>query len=175
MKAVYLIAFLNFKLGDISDRFRTDVCLMDMDRKVPFTDKERMIFLQLPYFTKEADDCETIFEKIIYVLKHMDVLERMPWMAKEAVFQKLANIADVASLSKQERQAYDENLRKYRDTVAVMLGQWEEGHAKGMEEGIEKGIEKGRAEIALTMKQSGMPINDIVKFTGLTEKEIAEL
>lgn len=96
-------------------------------------------------------------------------------MAKEAVFQKLANIADVASLSKQERQAYDENLRKYRDTVAVMLGQWEEGHAKGMEEGIEKGIEKGRAEIALTMKQSGMPINDIVKFTGLTEKEIAEL
>ena len=51
-----------------------------------------------------------------------DVLNRMPWLAQEAVFQRLASIADVASLNKQERQAYDEDLRKYRDTVAVMEG-----------------------------------------------------
>ena len=39
----------------------------------------------------------------------MDVLKRLPWMAQEAVFQKLASIADVASLTKKEREAYDEN------------------------------------------------------------------
>lgn len=39
-----------------------------------------MIFLQLPYFTKELDDCNSIFEQIIYVLKHMDILQRMSFL-----------------------------------------------------------------------------------------------
>ena len=93
-----------------------------------------------------------------------DVLNRMPWLAQEAVFQRLASIADVASLSKQERQAYDEDLRKYRDTVAVMEGQYLEGRAEGIEEGIMK--------VARNMKESGAGLADIVKFTGLNEEQI---
>ena len=80
----------------------------------------------------------------------MDVLERMPWAAQNSVFQKLASIAEVSSLSKEERQAYDESLRQYRDTISVMQGQWMEGHEKGraesLAEGMEKGENKGRAE-----------------------------
>jgi len=150
---------------------------------VPFSDKVRLVFLQLPYFTKEVDDCETTFEKIIYVLKHMDVLKRMPWMAQEAVFQKLASIADVASLSKQERIVYDENLRRYRDTVAVMEGQWELGHAKGIEKGRKEGMEKGRKEgrkegmedVARKLKTKGFDLAVIMDATGLTEAQIAAL
>lgn len=97
-----------------------------------------------------------------------DVLNRMPWLAQEAVFQRLASIADVASLSKQERQAYDEDLRKYRDTVAVMEGQYLEGRAEGRAEGIEEGIMK----VARNMKESGAGLADIVKFTGLNEEQI---
>ena len=107
IKAVYLVAFLNFKLSDISEDFRTDVALMDMKRRTVFSDKVRLIYLQLPYFTKEADDCENVFERIIYVLKHMDILQRMPWMAQDAVFKKLSEIAEVASLSQEDRRRYD--------------------------------------------------------------------
>ena len=171
LKAVYLIALLNFKQSSISNELRTDVGLMDMKHKTPFSDKLRMVFLQLPYFTKEADDCETLFDRIIYVLKHMDVLKRMPWMAQEAVFQKLASIADVASLSKKERLAYDENLRKYRDTVAVMEGQWLEGHAKGVAEGVEG----TKRENARRMKDDGMPPELIAKYTGLTIEAVNSL
>ena len=80
IKAVYLIALLNFRLEGLTDDFRTDVALMDMKRHTLFTDKVRMIFLQLPYFTKELDDCNSIFERIIYVLKHMDILQRMSFL-----------------------------------------------------------------------------------------------
>ena len=183
VKAVYLIALLNFKREDISNEFRTDVALMDMKHKTLFSDKVRLVFLQLPYFTKEVDDCETIFEKLIFVLKHMDVLQRMPWLAQDAVFQKLASIADVASLNKQERMAYDENLRKYRDTIAVMEGQWMEGHDKGVAEGHAKGRAEGRAEgerekaleSARRMKADGMPAELIAKYTGLTVEDINSL
>ncbi len=44
IKAVYLVAFLNFKLSDISEDFRTDVALMDMKLRTVFSDKVRLIF-----------------------------------------------------------------------------------------------------------------------------------
>ena len=97
----------------------------------------------------------------------MDVLKRMPWLAQEAVFQKLASVADVASLSKKERIQYDETLKHYRDTVAVMEGQYLEGMAKGEA--------KGKAEDARKMKSLGLADDVIMQVTGLTEEQIAEL
>ena len=187
IEAVYLVAFLNFKISDISPDFRTDVALMDMERHTVFSDKVRLVYLQLPYFAKEADDCDTIFEKIIYTLKHMDILERMPWMAQNAVFQRLSEIAEVASLTKEERIKYDAGLKAYRDTLAVMDGQYElgeqkgfiEGHAeglvKGRAEGLVKGQEEANRENARKMKSLGMSADIIAQVTGLSVEEQAEL
>jgi len=81
----------------------------------------------LTLFTKEPDDCQNTFERIIYVLKNMDILERMPWMAQDAVFKRLASIAEIAAMSEKQRLEYDESLRKYRDTLSVTEGQYQEG------------------------------------------------
>ena len=171
IKAVYLVAFLDFKLNDISSEFRTDVALMDMKRHTLFSDKVRLTYLQLPYFTKEADECENIFERIIFVLKNMDILQRMPWVAQDAVFKRLSDIAEVASLDKEERRQYDESLRHYRDTLVVMEGQYMEGERKGRAEGERK----GRMDIARNLKAMGLSIDDIVKASGLTADEVAAL
>ena len=175
IKAVYIIALLNFHRDDISKEFRTDVALMDMKHKTLFSDKMRLIYLQLPYFMKELDECQTLFEKLIYVLKHMDVLKRMPWLAQDAVFQKLASIADVASLTQQERIAYDENLRIYRDNIAVFEGQYLEGLEKGLEKGEAKGRAEAMMENARRMKADGMASALIAKYTGLSVNEIEQL
>ena len=187
IKAVYLVAFLNFKQDDIGKEFRTDVALMDIKLHTLFSDKCRAIYLQLPYFTKEAGECESIFERFIFVLKHMDVLQRMPWLAQESVFKRLSEIAEVASLDKEERRKYDESLRIYRDTLAVMEGQYLEGEDKGRAEGFAEGETKGRREgraegekekalaIACNLKKLGLSLGDIVKATGLTQEEINSL
>ena len=143
----------------------------------------RLTLLQLPCFTKDIDECETIFEKIIYVLKHMEILQRMPFLAQSAVFKRLSEIADVASLTKEERRQYDEDLKHYRDTIAVMHGQFMEGETKGRAEGIiegrAEGIIEGRAEErmanAMSLKANGVPIDIIAKSLGLTEDEVARL
>ena len=183
IKAVYLVAFLNFKLSDISQDFRTDVALMDMKRRTVFSDKVRLIYLQLPYFTKEAEACESIFERFIYVLKHMDILQRMPWMAQDAVFKKLSEIAEVGSLDREERLRYDESLRHYRDTIVVMEGQFMEGERKGLEKGRAEGRAEGFAEgekqrsvdIARKMKAKGMSDEEISEMTGLPLSDIQNL
>ena len=171
VKAVYLIAFLNFHLKDMAEEFRTDVALMDMQHKTLFSDKMRMIFLQLPYFTKEIDECNNIFERIIYVLKHMDILQRMPFLAQDAVFKRLSEIAEVGSMTKEERRQYDESLKHYRDTIAVMQGQYLEG----MEKGMEKGIATANRANARRMKADSMSTELIMKYCGLTRQEVEEL
>ena len=144
---------------------------MDMKERTLFSDKVRLVYLQLPYFTKEADECETIFEKIIYTLKHMDILQRMPWMAQNAVFKRLSEIAEVASLNSEERRKYDESLRAYRDTIAVMEGQFAQGELKGRAEGRAEGI----LSIARKMKQKGKPVSEIAEMKDLSPDEIEKL
>ena len=96
----------------------------------------------------------------------MDILERMPWVAQDAVFKKLAEIA-----KGDDRRKYDASLRSYRDTLAVMEGQYLDGRAEGLSQGRAEGI----AETARKMKADNMPIELIAKYTGLTPDEIAVL
>ena len=99
----------------------------------------------------------------------------MPFLAQDAVFKRLSEIAEVASLSKEDRRKYDESLKHYRDTIAVMHGQWLEGHASGLAEGMEKGIEENKRENARKMKALGISSDVIVQVTGLTTEQINSL
>lgn len=171
---VYGIFLLNYKMG-INSKFRTDVILADRDTGRMFSDKIRQVYLELPWFTKEPDDCETDFERWLYLLKHMDTLERMPFKARKAVFDKLLEVADVANLSKDERILYDEALKRYRDYKNTI----DYAEEKGVEKGIKIGKEKGKTEeqrlIAANLKKRGVNTEMIAQCTGLSIEEIDNL
>ena len=169
--SVYLVAFLNFSPLDFKKQFRTDVVLAEKDTKEQFSDKLRMIYLQLPLFKKEADECENQVERWIYLLKNMETLNRLPWAAQSAVFKKLESIADVGGMTRAERLQYDEALKKYRDTISVFEGVRLEGRMEGNAEGrLEEKI-----AIARNLKSMGMSISDVSKATGLSEEGIKVL
>ncbi len=50
----------------------------------------------------------------------------------------------------------------------------EEGIQKGLEEGIQKGAQKERKEMALKLKNKGMPLDAIAEITGLSLEEIEQ-
>ena len=91
----------------------------------------------------------------------------MPWLAQDAVFKKLSEIAEVASLSKEDRRKYDESLRHFRDTLVVMEGQYLEGEKKGRAE--------EKLATARKMKAKGYSFDDIAELTGLSMEEIEAL
>ena len=164
---------------------------MNKKSKQVFSDKLRLVYLQLPLFEKEVAECENDFDRWIYVLKNMETIKRLPWAAQNSVFQKLAEIADVSSLTKEERLHYDEALRKYRDTLCVLESAEQRGLKKGREEGLAEGraeglakgraegLAKGRAEerieIARNMKAKELPVDLIAECSGLSPEEIANL
>ncbi len=169
--SVCLVAFLNFSPLDFKKQFRTDVVLAEKGTKEQFSDKLRMIYLQLPLFKKEADECENQVERWIYLLKNMETLNRLPWAAQSAVFKKLESIADVSAMTRAERLQYDEALKKYRDTISVFQGVRLEGIMEGRKEGRKEGLR----QTARNLKSMGLGIADIQKATGLSEEEIRDL
>ena len=167
LKAVYGVFFLNFRLGDLPQKLRTDIVLCDRDTHELFTDKMRYIFLELPLFDKEESECETDFERWIYVLKNMETLQRLPFKARNAVFQKLEQIVDIAALSKEDRMKYDESIKVYRDKLAIMAFERQKGQAEGRAE--------GKLEVARNLKQMGLATEAIAQATGLTAETIEAL
>ncbi|EBQ8979251.1 ISNCY family transposase, partial [Salmonella enterica subsp. enterica serovar Albany] len=62
-------------------------------------------------------------------------------------------------------------------TIAQQLEQKgiEKGRAEGLQLGEQRGIEKGKLEVARTMLQNGIDRNTVMKMTGLTEDNLAQI
>ena len=77
-----------------------------------FYDKLTLIFLQMPLFTKSLDQIETRFDKWLYVLKNLNRLDPIPETFRERIFEKFFSVAEIARLSKEDRQRYESGLKK---------------------------------------------------------------
>ena len=97
----------------------------------------------------------------------MEILERLPKSARNTIFEKLAQVTDVAALTEKERFDYDIALKRYRDTMAVMKGQ--------KQEGFQQGSQQRSLEIARNFKHDGIPLDIIARNTGLPVEDIEKL
>ena len=113
---------------------------------------------------KEAEECENQVERWLYLLKNMETLNRLPWAAQSAVFQKLESIADVGGMTRAERLQYDEALKKYRDTISVFEGVRMEGNAEGRENEKKATIQR--------LLASGASVDIIAIATGMSEADV---
>lgn len=87
----------------------------------------------------------------------------MTFKARKSVFEKLEQIVDIASLSKEERMKYDESIKVYRDQLATL------------DFAEQKGRAEERLDIARKMKASSAPAETISLATCLSSEEIAGL
>jgi len=168
LDAVYGVFFMNFVMDkDIPSKIRTDVILSDRDTGKLFNSKFRQIFIELPNFNKEEDECENDFERWIYILKHMDTLDRMPFKARKAVFERLEKLASKANMTQEERAQYEEEWKVYNDYFNTL--------DFAEQKGVQKGLQKGKEETARNLKELGVADDIIIKSTGLSKEEIEKL
>ncbi len=134
LKAVFTVAILDFPFTEKEkdkDKDKTvinRVQLYDNTTQVIFYDKLTYIFVQMPNFNKTIDELETHLDKWLYVLKHMEKLDRIPEAIKEKIFEKVFKIAEYQNLSKDERSAYEDSLKYYRDLKNSLDTAKEEGY-----------------------------------------------
>lgn len=165
---VYTVGILDFIFDDHKNEneFLHMVELKNQRGEV-FYDKLKFIYVELPKFRKTEEELETHFEKWLYVFRHLANLNTRPQALQEKVFEKLFEVAEIAKFTSEEKEAYEESLKYYRDLKNVV--------DTSREEGIEQGIEQGKIEVAIELKKNKVPIEIIMKSTGLSKEEIENL
>ena len=105
----------------------------------------------------------------------METLNRMPFKAQKAVFEKLEEIVDVHSLSEEDRVRYENSVNAYRDYLATIDYAAKKGVEEGFEEGFEKGRREEKFEMARNLKAMGLTSEQIMNITHLSLAEIESL
>ncbi len=198
LNAVYTVGLLDFVFAE--DRHKNEVMhheikLMDTASKKVFYDKLTFIYLEMPKFHKSEDELETNFDRWMFLLTHMEVLDRCPKSLQTRIFQKAFEVAEIACYTPTERREYEESLKIYRDLINVVntasrKGQQKgekRGLKKGLEQGLKKGLEQGMKEgkeigrqeaiekVARQAISQGLPTATIADLTGLSPAEIEKL
>jgi hypothetical protein len=147
LEPVYTVGVLDFIFHD----HRNDPTLLhivelkDQECRV-FYEKLKFIYIELPKFTKTINQLTNHFDKWLYLLRHLPDLEYPPVPLQDNVFMQLFEVAEIAKFSREERSAYENSLKYYRDMHGVIDTARREGMRKGMKKGLQKGIEKGREQ-----------------------------
>ncbi len=109
-------------------------------------DELKLVFVELPKFTKKLEDLENAMDKWIYFIKEASSLELIPDNLKEIPqLEKALNIANQASLSVEEL----ENIRQQEILLEDRRGELSLAKREGIEEGIEQGKIEGQRSFLL--------------------------
>jgi len=168
LNPVFLVAVLDFEYDEKEERRKIYrlVSLKDQDGD-PFSDTLKMVFLQMPLFTKTESELKTPKDKWLFFLKNLESFEDIPQILRVPVFEKAFATAEYVKYSPAMQEAYQNNLKVYRDNRNVVETAYIDGEAKGRTEGI--------FEIARNMKKDGVDPKTIAKYTGLSPEDIKRL
>ena len=81
----------------------------------------------------------------------------------------------VDAMPEAERRAYIRGVEAEVYQRSVLFSSWDDGRQEGLKEGKKEGKKEATIEMARNLKQLGVPIETIIKSSGLTEAEIAQL
>ena len=105
----------------------------------------------------------------------MNKMKEISFDDREAIKERLEELASRGNMSKEERAQYDYEWKIYNDYLNTFNSAEKKGHAEGLAEGRVEGRAEAKLENARRMKSKGYPLDDIVDITGLTIDEINAL
>ena len=178
LKHVYVVALLNYDMTDSAfaqDTINHDIGLLDKQTHKVFNDKLTFKYVEIAKFNKSIEELKTNYDKWIYVLQNLSRLDRQPRYLRTEVFSRLFNQAEIARFSKTELREYEDSLKAYRDMKNSLDNAEEKGIAKGLAKGRAEGKKDKAVEIAKKLLEMDMPIDAIMKATGLSQEEITKL
>ena len=171
LKPVIGVFLCNFHVPGLDARPIVRAATLDELTGKPIGMKTRYIFVQLPFFDKDEEECTGMDDKWIYNIKNMGIRQEVAFKTNSEIFRRLAEVANVATLTPEQRYHYEADVKNARDTLNQIRGAYQEGENKGRAE--------GRAEekkyIARKMLKEGLSSQMIASFTGLSISEIESL
>lgn len=89
----------------------------------------------------------------------MSILDKIPSLVGNELFQKLAAIEDITALCKEDQEKYDDAIKVMRDHIAAYKG----------------AIIEAKIEVAKNMLMENEPVDKIARYTDLAKEDILKL
>jgi predicted transposase/invertase (TIGR01784 family) len=180
---VTVVAILNFQFEHDDDwpreKYHSSYRLREDGSNEIMTDVLRFVFLELGRFKKRIWELETVFDKWMYLLKHMHEMVVIPNEFKDPLFSRLFLLAEINNFTSDELQQYQKSLENMGEFENIITSTEERareaGRVEGRAEGLTEGGHNKAKEIAANMLSAGMPIEQVAQFTGLEISEIDKL
>ncbi len=178
------IFIMDFIPPDESEpKVRRDIALREAGCVEPYIDAMRMIFISLPLVPAKEEDCVSDFDRWTFILENMERMQNLPFKEHDLVFNELEQVANIESLTADQRRAYMYSVDLYNIAKEQEEKKLNEGMAKGMAEGMAKGMAKGLAEgarkekisMVMNMLSLGLSPEIIAKASGMTLDEVQAL
>ena len=131
----------------------------------------RFVFLELGRFRKRIWELESVFDKWMYLLKHMHELESIPEKFSDPLFRRLFMLSEIANFTPMELEQYENSLKDMSDYYNIIRTAEEDAEQRGLAKGLAQGREEGKAKAIATMLASGIPVETIATAFGMTVEE----
>ncbi len=118
-----------------------------------------IIFAELTRFCKSEDECETEQDRLLYLLKNSPHLKSLPKWSDEEHCKSILEAFRIQNFDEQKRNKYANDMYDELKRQGQLKAAREEGHI----------------DVAINMLKDGIAIDQICRYTGLTEAQVAEL
>ena len=162
LRPVYFIGILEFEIGQNPNYFSRHKVL-DVETKEQIIQDVEFNFIELPKFDKTIEQLESSIDQWTYFIKNAENLTLIPESVKDEGLKEAYIEANQQNWTKEELEDYQRASIKERDEV----GRIEFAEKKAR---IERNF-----EVAKALKENGVPLEIIMKSTGLTIEEIEKL
>ena len=134
-----------------------------------------IIFAELTRFHKTEDECVTLQDKLLYLLKNSGRMKTPPKWGGEKPCKNLLDAFEIGDFSKMKREQYDKDMYDEKRRNGELAAAREDGRAEGLAQGHAEGREEARIEMARKFRMLGVDIDTIVQATGLDREAVEKL
>ncbi|NEO37987.1 MAG: Rpn family recombination-promoting nuclease/putative transposase [Moorea sp. SIOASIH] len=148
LNPVIALTITDFKLFPTTEKVISSFYFQEEEDHLPYQENElKMVFVELPKFTKQLEELESVVDKWIYFIKDAPSLEVIPDQMREIPqLEQALTIANQAGLSVSELEKIRKQEMFWEDRRGALSLAKREGREEGREEGRVEGREEGRVE-----------------------------
>lgn len=169
LKPVTVVAILNFKFDHAGswpeDQYNSSYRLREDSTGEVMTDVLRYVFLELGRFHKRLWELESVFDKWMYLLKHMHEMVDIPQIFQTPDFKRLFILSEIDNFTAEEYSEYQKSLTRMSDYYNII----DSAEKRAREEGREEGEKIKAIQIAQKLISTGMSLEEACDFVGISK------
>ena len=159
------INILNFKYLD-NNRFHNGYRLKEIETNEELTNIQEIHFIEIPKLSEDSDEKDMLVAWMEFLKNPESEKVRSLELTISEIREAKDELIRISN-DKEQRLLYEMRSKTLKDKNSAL----NEAERKG----IEKGIEKGREKVAKNLLDMGIPINEIILATGLSENDILNI